>query len=1512
MVPAGQNAIINTNTGNVATILQDLAATPVDIFVGTGVGSTGLLNHTAGLASTGNNNWMFVGVEGGTGVYNLAKTDSAGGTLTGFGVGEGSMTVGNTGNGGRLYIGGDDNGGGGTGTVNVNTKGTLVMRNDLIIGASGGTGLINVDAGTITTGGWNYFGTNQGGTGGSGTLKMSGGMLTNTGRTYVAQTGTTGKIELTGTGKYLNVNNEQFIVGDGAGAIGEIVVNGANAELRSEGELWIGQGAGGTGSMTVSAGTASVGNWFAIGRDGASGVLTINGTGLVQKTDNDGSLEITNANSPTASGIVNLDGGTLRVNNITGSGGAGSVSNLFLNGGTLKPTVNNNNFIGGTVNPIVRNGGAIIDTDGFDITISKALTADVGSTGGLIKRGVGTLSLTQASNYTGSTVVSGGRLLLSGDASLDNSSGIQVNGAGATLVQNSTLMLTPLVTVANGTLDGTGIIDRVTVTDGGTLTNGVPRTGVLMLNSLSFSGAGTLNLQTSDDESVSINTGIFNAGGLVTLNVSNRDNLWTTGTYDLVGYTTFTGNTANLQKGTIAGLGARQNAAITNGGGIIGLAITGDLPVWTGAQNGNWTTSPIGGAFNWKLQSTGAPTEFITGDTVLFDDSATGTTNVNIAQNVSPTSTTFSNSGKNYTLTSSGGFGIAAGLLTKSGTGSLTITTANTYAGGTTLNAGTLNVNNSSALGTGALTINGGTINNTSGGAITLSTNNSVRLVNDLTFTGTNALNFGTGAGTIGSGAAAQTLNLVNESTLPGTSLTFGGLMSGTGSGALTLNVSGPGNTAFTGGLATGTATSLVVNSNQPGTLTISGPASSVTTLNVNGGATSIVDVGAGNLSLSNGGGSILQSTTGGVINGTGGGSIILASGNGDFGTAGGTTLTVNANIAGTNAVDFYNANGGPGLGTIVLAAANTFTGTTNVENTRLVLPTGGSINGANTPNVGQIRIGTVGNSPAVLDVNGGVINANNGGTNVNVGIAGGANAALNVTSGSVNAAGEVWVGAGAGSFGSLKMTGGTVSGGAWFVIGRNSNATADLSGGTLNVTNRNFITASRDVRGVTNLTGNATLNVLGTGAGNGSVLVGEAFEVSPSVGELNVSGSAALNVAGGDGVFLGVNAGGVGTVNFNGGVVTASVVKKGGGSGFANFDGGTLKANASNSTFMQLLDSAVINDGGAIIDDGGFAIDINQDLKAPTGNGVRSVEYTGGTGFVATPIVDIQGDGVGATGVANIDAAGNLTSITITNPGVGYTSATAALIGGGGTAELAAAATLAPNVSGGFIKRGDGVTTLSGINTYTGATVVEAGTLAISGSISGTTSITAKAGSTFDVTLLQQGLTLGANQLLGGGGTVVGDVTMSTGARLAPGDGAGTLTMNGDLSLISAVTPANSGALQFELGSLALSDKVAFGDNTLSIGTGVLGFGDFTFTRLAGLQSGTYTLFDGNIGIVGSLDNGSLSGSLGGGFTGTLGLAGNNTDIVLTVVPEPASALLLFGGMSGLIGFRRFRKSAV
>jgi autotransporter-associated beta strand protein len=100
-------------------------------------------------------------------------------------------------------------------------------------------------------------------------------------------------------------------------------------------------------------------------------------------------------------------------------------------------------------------------------------------------------------------------------------------------------------------------------------------------------------------------------------------------------------------------------------------------------------------------------------DSALFNDTATATA-VTVAGPLAPATVIFANSTKNFTLASSGG-GIAEGAsLAKTGTGTLTLSTGNTFTGGTTVAGGTLAFANdtatSTALGTGIITLSGGTM----------------------------------------------------------------------------------------------------------------------------------------------------------------------------------------------------------------------------------------------------------------------------------------------------------------------------------------------------------------------------------------------------------------------------------------------------------------------------------------------------------------------------------------------------------------------------------------------------------------------------------------------------------------------------------------------------------------------------------------------------------------------------------------------------------------------------------
>ena len=188
---------------------------------------------------------------------------------------------------------------------------------------------------------------------------------------------------------------------------------------------------------------------------------------------------------------------------------------------------------------------------------------------------------------------------------------------------------------------------------------------------------------------------------------------------------------------------------------------------WTGLGSGEWSTNVLP-TKNWT--SGGAPADYSDGNVVLFDDTATGTTSISIsAANVSPDTVVFNNGANNYTL--SGALGIIGSTtLVKSSSGVLTIANSNGYSGGTTLNGGVLNINNAGAIGTGALVINGGTLGNTSGGPIALSSNNPQTWNASFAFGGPYDLNLGTGS---------VSLKTTPTVTVSSNNLTIGGVIFG-------------------------------------------------------------------------------------------------------------------------------------------------------------------------------------------------------------------------------------------------------------------------------------------------------------------------------------------------------------------------------------------------------------------------------------------------------------------------------------------------------------------------------------------------------------------------------------------------------------------------------------------------------------------------------------------------------------------------------------------------------------
>jgi hypothetical protein len=166
------------------------------------------------------------------------------------------------------------------------------------------------------------------------------------------------------------------------------------------------------------------------------------------------------------------------------------------------------------------------------------------------------------------------------------------------------------------------------------------------------------------------------------------------------------------------------------------------------------------------------------------------------------------------------------------------------------------------------------------------------------------------------------------------------------------------------------------------------------------------------------------------------------------------------------------------------------------------------------------------------------------------------------------------------------------------------------------------------------------------------------------------------------------------------------------------SFNGGVLAPTCHHSDMSELFrgftgpnDHVRVYAGGAVIDTAEEKEwSLGAPLEAPEGNGVEAIALPDGIAnaaaweFTASPTVEITdptGVGTGATAVAVFDTVnGKVTGIKITNRGNNYASALATISRGGHTNSWTVAATVSPNVSGGFEKRGEGTLTVDQVCT--------------------------------------------------------------------------------------------------------------------------------------------------------------------------------------------------------------------
>jgi autotransporter-associated beta strand protein len=610
-------------------------------------------------------------------------------------------------------------------------------------GITGTTGLTKNNTGTLIINNANSF---------------TGGVVINNG---IIQLGNAGAL---GTGNLLT-----FGAGTPAGT--KLQLNGNNATvtgLVSAGtDAVVENGTAGNATLTVA--LASGSNTFAgVLQDGIAGTLGLSQTGA-------GTLILTGTNNYTGGTSVGA-GSTLQV----GAGGAGGsiVGNATVNG-TLRFNRTGTVAYGGTV------GGTgslsiVAGTLEFTGTVNNTLAGTSISSGATLQIGNGTLGGTVSSNIAnaGTLVVNlpaAGNTILSGN--------ITGTGALTTTGGNGTTILTGANSYNGATTIGAGT--TLQVGNGGT--TGALGTGTVTVD-------GTLRFSRSD--ALIVSAPLAGAGGV---NIA-------------VGNVTFTGGNTYTSTTTID-----SGATLTIGlGGVLGIVVgdiqvngsvvfnRGDAITYSGLISGTGTVTKSGnGVTTFTNTNTYSGSTTINGGTLsissgnnIGDNSATNTLILASGGSLQSTAASLTlGVNRSITLGTGGGVldvtgansldvtGVISGTsLTKTGTGVLTLSAANTHSGGTTLSAGTLNITQAAAIGSGLFTIAGGTIDVTGGSAVTLA-NNAQAWNGDFTFTGTNDLNLGSGAVNLSANRAV---------TVSGGTLTVGGVIDD-GAGNFTFTKNGAG-----------------------------------------------------------------------------------------------------------------------------------------------------------------------------------------------------------------------------------------------------------------------------------------------------------------------------------------------------------------------------------------------------------------------------------------------------------------------------------------------------------------------------------------------------------------------------------------------------------------------------------------------------------------------------------------------------------------------------------------------
>jgi autotransporter-associated beta strand protein len=397
---------------------------------------------------------------------------------------------------------------------------------------------------------------------------------------------------------------------------------------------------------------------FTVGGAGSiagQGSLTVSGGGPITLS----SANSYNGDTIVSNGTLKLGANGVIPSVSGGSGGQGNVTvNDTLDIAGTTQTINGLNGVG-LIDNTMGTGTIVVGNNDQSSTFDGLIQNSAGSLS-LTKAGGGTLTLTGANTYTGSTTVEGGTLALMTESRTPGPISVAFG---------STLSLT---TAARGSSFKTA-----------SLTLGSLAIPIIDFTTLNFN-LGFFGNPTQPPISAS-NLTVY---GQAQINITGSG--FALGSFPLIAHSGAVSGSGSFVLGTLPpGLGAY----LSNSASALELVVTNPAyVVWTGLQNANWD---IGLSKNWQFGGTN--TTYQDEATVFFGPKGGSKPQVNLTTIVAPGDTTVNTSGNDYSFVGPGSLG-GFGRLAKTGSGTLTLSTSNSFTGTTLVQGGTLKLANSAAL----------------------------------------------------------------------------------------------------------------------------------------------------------------------------------------------------------------------------------------------------------------------------------------------------------------------------------------------------------------------------------------------------------------------------------------------------------------------------------------------------------------------------------------------------------------------------------------------------------------------------------------------------------------------------------------------------------------------------------------------------------------------------------------------------------------------------------------------